>query len=602
MNELSKNKMLPFSKSGNVYIVAEIANAAQGVVEDNYKLIESAKTVGADAVKLQLYKYDELTTPSYSKHDVYKRTFYSFKNRTKFIDYACKLGIDVWVDIFDRWALELAKANIDKITAIKIPPTIILDQELVEAILRLNLPTSIGVGGYEDEDVDFVLSRIQRFDNQILLMYGYQSYPTPEEHCSLARMTYLKDKYGYPLGYADHVDAQSDMALRMPEYALFAGASVIEKHIILDRKPKGLDHYSALEPDEFKMMVKNLRRCAVINGSKKITSTQKDYLEHATRITTVRSVNKGELLSRKDINFRRTDNTDALFPNEIGHLFPAVAVNDLRQDCGITKRDIKKPVCGVVAVCRMHSTRLQSKALLELGGSPVIDQCLTNTLASKISNMTILATSTHPDDQVLQNHTLNGKVKFFRGSETDVAERILEAAKINGLDIIVRVTGDSPLISYDLIDILLLSHLDNGADFSYFKDAPLGVRPEVISVSAIEKLKSLLDTTQYSEYLSLYFKNNPEHFNLNEVLAPEEFRFPQYRLNLDYPEDYELNKAVFNHLSEPGKPISLKKVIDFLRQNPDIAKINSAIQPKYTTGDFAEFINRITTITQKDGD
>jgi len=602
MSKKPKGKILPFSKPGNVYIIAEIANAAQGIVEDNYKLIESAKAVGADAAKLQLYKYDELTTPSYSKHDVYKRTFYSFENRTKFIDYACKLGIDVWIDIFDRWALGLAKANIEKITAIKIPPTIILDYELVEAILKLNLPTSIGVGGYEDKDVDFVLSRIRKFDNQILLMYGYQSYPTPEEHCSLARMKYLQNKYGYPLGFADHVDAQSDMALRIPEYALFAGASVIEKHIILDRKPKGLDHYSALQPEEFKVMVKNLRRCAVINGSKEITATQKDYLEHATRVTAIRSVNKGALLTRQDVNFRRTDNVDAIFPNEINQIFPAVAVNDIFQDSGITKQDIRKPVCGVVAVCRMHSARLQNKALLELGGVPVIDHCLVNTLASKISSMTILATSTHIDDQVLQNHSLNGKVKFFCGSEDDVAERILEAAKINGLDIIVRVTGDSPLISYDLIDILLQSHLDNGADFSYFKDAPLGVRPEVISATAIEKLKSLLDTTQYSEYLSLYFKNNPNYFDLNEVLAPEEFRFPQYRLSLDYPEDYELNKAVFDYLNEPQAPVSLKKVIDFLEQNPDIAKINSDIKPKYTKGVFAEFINRITTIDQEDND
>ena len=585
-----------FSAEGSVYIIAELANAAQGVVEVNFELIAAAKDAGADAVKFQLYKYDELTTPAYPKYEIYKRTFYSLEDRTKFITAAADSGLDVWVDVFDRWGLEVAIANKSKLSAVKIPPTVILDRKLVTGILKLDLPTTIGVGGYEDKDIDFVLGQLAGFDNPILLMYGYQGFPTPLEETSLARIAYLRTKYGYPIGFADHVDAELPAAMTMPEYAFFAGAGVIEKHITLSRADKGLDYYSALQPHEFKQMVDNLRTCAAIRGTTEITSTQKDYLEHATRITTTRPVNKGQFLSLRDIKFRRTDNKHALLPNQVEDYFPAVVRRDIEKDAGLADKDIRKAVAAVIAVCRLHSTRLPDKALLDLAGVNAIHRCLLNTLESKLSTMTVLATSTHPDDDRLQNYTLDGKVRFFRGSENDVAARLLEAAEQNGIDVIVRVTGDSPLISYELIDILLQSHLDTGADFSYFEDAPLGTRPEIITTAAIKKLKSLIDTSEHSEYLSLYFKNNSDVFAINKVNAPEQFQCPQYRLNMDYPEDYEVLKKVFEGLKVTNQAVSLSSAIDFLEANPEVATINADIQPKYKSGEFAEFINKITII------
>jgi N,N'-diacetyllegionaminate synthase len=250
----------------------------------------------------------------------------------------------------------------------------------------------------------------------------------------------------------------------------------------------------------------------------------------------------------------------------------------------------------------MNSKRLPKKALLELNGVPAIERCLLNTLASKYSAMTILATSTEADDVELKKHTLEDKVKFFTGSANDPALRMYDAAKLNGLDYIVRVTGDSPAISYELIDLLIESHIRNKVEFSYYKDAPLGARPEVISTKAIKKLKTLINTDGYSEYLSIYFKNNPEHFKLNEVLVPKKYRFPQYRLNLDYPQDYELLKNIYEELNICAKPLSLTKIIEFFQNHPEKAEINNGIKPKYLDGEFAEFINKITKIKDKTTD
>jgi spore coat polysaccharide biosynthesis protein SpsF (cytidylyltransferase family) len=185
---------------------------------------------------------------------------------------------------------------------------------------------------------------------------------------------------------------------------------------------------------------------------------------------------------------------------------------------------------GTIVACRLQSERLPRKALADIAGVPAIERCLLNALASKRSPKVILATSTHPDDAVLESHTLNGRVRFYRGSEKDLAARFIGAAEKFDIDIIVRVTGDSPLISYELIDLLVDAHIKAGADFSYFRDAPLGTRPEVINKPALIRLKSLISTDEYSEYLSLYFKNNPDFFKLNEVVPPKVYRYPNSRL------------------------------------------------------------------------
>ena len=280
----------------------------------------------------------------------------------------------------------------------------------------------------------------------------------------------------------------------------------------------------------------------------------------------------------------------------MSNYFPAVALRDLDADIGVTKKDVRKAVAGIVVVCRLNSKRLPLKALLNLNGVPVIERCLINSLASRRSVMTILATSTHQDDEKLKNHTLNGRAKFFRGSENDTGTRILEAAELYGIDVIVRVTGDSPLVSYELIDYLLESHFRAGADFSYFKDVPLGLQSEIINRQVIKRLKSLVNLGVYSEYFILCLKNNPEVFQVNEVIPPDEYRFPQYRLNLDYPKDYNVLKMIFEGLNVGREALSFSRVRNFLESNPEVAKINASIKPLYSEGKLGKHLREITKI------
>ena len=581
-----------------MYIIAEIANAAQGVFEDNFKLVSKAQKTGANAVKFQFYKYDALSTPSYSKYEIYKETFYTAGQRSKFVKFAKSLGLDVWVDIFDEWGFEVARKNLSHIDGIKIPPTVSLNYKLVEQILDLKLPILVGVGGLDDDQIDVIVSMVKDHSEEVILMYGYQGFPTNENDTTISRIGYLKKKYGYKMGFADHVDAESDLSVKMPCYAVFAGADVIEKHITLDRRSKGYDYYSSLEVEEFKLMVKELNRCSQILGkSTKITKDQKKYLEHAVRAVINSDKKRGELILNEDIQYKRTGNLNDLLPNEVIKHLPAVAKKDIIRNSGIEEETLKKINIGIVILCRLHSTRLPKKAILKFGNMTAVQRCMKNCLKSKISKNVILATSLEKIDDDLKEEVIDG-VDFFRGSPDNPAKRILNVAKKYSLDYIVRVTGDSPLVSYELLDELIVDHIHKNADYSYISNAPLGLKSEVFNVSAIQKLFDNLETDKYSEYLTLYFKNNPDLFTINAYSIDDKniLKYKDARFNLDYQDDYDMLQRLFEEI-DTEHAVSLKEIFNVLEKKPDIVKINSHIVPKYFSDKkLRDTLNQVTKI------
>ena len=230
---------------------------------------------------------------------------------------------------------------------------------------------------------------------------------------------------------------------------------------------------------------------------------------------------------------------------------------------------------GLVAV-RMKSSRLKKKALLDLGGKPIILQLLQRLRKSNRLDDIILCTSTHSDDNVLLELASENGFKSFAGSEDDVIHRFIYVGEREGADIIVRITGDNPLTDPGLIDIMVESHLNSGADYTRMDNLPIGVTAEVITFKALRRAFELAENTKYSEYMTLYFMENPTIFDLNILQADPGNDRPQYRLTVDYVEDYCLMKAIFTQFIS-SEWFSIKDVIEFLDNNPSIIEINSQI-------------------------
>ena len=99
-------------------------------------------------------------------------------------------------------------------------------------------------------------------------MHGFQGYPTELEDINLKRITGLRERYSLPVGIMDHVAGDSEMALILPLLGIGTGVTVVEKHLTLERSKKGLDYYSALNPDEFTKLVSLIRMTEISLGSR----------------------------------------------------------------------------------------------------------------------------------------------------------------------------------------------------------------------------------------------------------------------------------------------------------------------------------------------
>ncbi len=237
---------------------------------------------------------------------------------------------------------------------------------------------------------------------------------------------------------------------------------------------------------------------------------------------------------------------------------------------------------GVVVAARMKSTRLPRKTILPIHGVSSIERCLENCMKFPHHDAVVLATSTLEDDSVLANHTLKGSVKLWRGDPDDVISRYLGACDEYGIDVVIRVTGDCPVVSPEIAEFLLKSHLASGADFSEASRFAVGTNSQIINVEALRRIIGLVGSAPYSEYMSLYIVNNPEIFDVNIVDLPSHL-VRDYRLTLDYQEDLNMFNALFKKLEELHLDGSLQSVFKVLDENPSLVEMNAAMPLAYKT-------------------
>jgi len=587
----------------STYVIAEIASAHEGNTNLIYRLIKNSSKANADAIKFQIFHPNELAVRSFRYYGLYKRLHFTKKQWSKIIDYSKKNNLDVWVDPYDRWGLDIAKSFIDDITGVKIPPAILSDIKLTRDIMELKCKKLIGVSGFSITQIkkNFKNMDIKQNNdmNEVFILYGFQRFPTKIEDLNLDRMKLMKNKFNIPVGYADHVDGNSQLAKVVPCLAVALGAEIIEKHITIDRSKKGLDYYSSLNPDEFKEMVELIRNTEKAVGSGEITEEEKGYLKDATKIVAKSKIGRGKMISKSEIAYKRSDE-DGLLPYEKNKVIGKIALGKIKEEETIKLENIKKPrICALVAV-RMKSKRLPKKALLDIGGYTAIERVINNLKPSKKIDKIILATSTNKQDNPIEELAKRKSIPFFRGEEDNVIKRFIGAAERFNADIIVRVTGDCPLVSYEITDYLIESHLENGSDYTGIEanTVPVGTFSEVITLSALKKLADSNIDPNYSEYMTYYFRNNPNFFSINISPVPDEiFNRPHYRMTLDHPEDLVFFRKIFEEFKPREKAIPLRKTITFLDKHPEIVSINKDMSLKWRDNEkLIKKLNRITRL------
>ncbi len=233
---------------------------------------------------------------------------------------------------------------------------------------------------------------------------------------------------------------------------------------------------------------------------------------------------------------------------------------------------------GTVIQARMGSSRLPGKVLLPLAGRPVIWHVVTRSRGSRLAGEVALATSTSGGDDALALWAGENAVPVFRGSEDDVLSRIVGAARAFGFDAVARVTADCPLMDPALIDLTVEKFLAVGVDVAcnvVHRTFPRGLDVEVLTLQALERASAAGLTSFHREHVTPFFYEHPELFRILSVEDPAGLNRDDLRICLDTHEDYELLKALLEHL--PAGSFSYRDVITVFERFPDLAGVNAGV-------------------------
>jgi len=227
----------------------------------------------------------------------------------------------------------------------------------------------------------------------------------------------------------------------------------------------------------------------------------------------------------------------------------------------------------ITITVRMKSTRLPKKVLLKIKGKRYIDLMIDRLKLSERASEIVLCTSEYEEDDILIEIAKDNNIKYYRGHPDDVMLRIYNGAKKYNADVILSTTGDNAFTDSVFMDKMIEFFEESNADFVFCEDLPIGIQTYIIRMTtmkdAIEK-KDEIDTEIWGGYL-----NRPKIYRVFQYKVDSPFyKHPEWRLTLDYPEDYELFKLIFDELYHEGEIFSFKEIMMLLNNKPEIMEIN----------------------------
>ena len=234
---------------------------------------------------------------------------------------------------------------------------------------------------------------------------------------------------------------------------------------------------------------------------------------------------------------------------------------------------------GFLITARLKSTRLPKKAVLKVNGKEFIAIMIERLKLCKSLDKIIVATSVHPQDDELCRIALRENVRCFRGSEDDVLERIYLGAKENKIDYLLNLTADCPLIAYDFIGQMVKMYKETDADLITISKLPHGFFFYGIKPKALKKVIEIKKSTN-TEVWGRYFTDSGL-FRVVDMEVPIEFQRANYRLSIDYPDDYRFFKALFKGMGRETHLKPTREIIEFLDKHPDIVGINEHLEKTY---------------------
>ena len=325
-------------------IIAELAQGFEGDLMKAKLLINAAASSGADIAKLQLVYADELATPDYLYYKLFKGLEMPDSSWKELLEYSKELNIELNFDVFGTKSLNLCQKL--GIKGVKLHGTDMTNLGLLNEVSESNINNIyLGAGGSNLDEIELAISILK--NKNVILLLGFQSYPTPNNDNQISRVSYLKkyllNKYkNIEIGFADHPDPNSSLGFALAATAIGAGATIIEKHLTLGKIMKMEDHESALNPDEFDDFTKTIRNCFLALGHTVnsddfgMSDSEKKYRKMIRRhVVSSKNLKKGTILSPTDLILKRSSSN--IFIHDLDLIYNKELLEDVESNTPITE-------------------------------------------------------------------------------------------------------------------------------------------------------------------------------------------------------------------------------------------------------------------------
>ncbi len=331
----------------NIYIIAELSANHNNDYGLAVKTIEAIAQTGADAVKVQTYTADSLSIDvdneyyqkkteglwkGYRLYDLYKEASLPYEWHPKLQKVAQDLGLDFFSSPFDLEGVDfLETLNVPKY---KIASFEITDIPLIEYTASKGKPMIMSTGVATIEDIELAIATCRKAGNDdITILKCTSQYPASIDQANLSTIPDMISRFGVKVGLSDHT-----MGSIVPIVAVSLGATVVEKHFILDRALGGPDSAFSMEPEEFKTMVTSIRQAESALGGVNYSVSEKDKLRRRSLFAT-KDIAAGEVLTKENVRSVRPGH--GLHPKLYYKILGKKALKIIEQGYPITNNDIK---------------------------------------------------------------------------------------------------------------------------------------------------------------------------------------------------------------------------------------------------------------------
>lgn len=300
-------------------IIAEVGVNHNGNFKTALKYIDECKRIGADFVKFQLFKAQEVVTNKAELAEYQKLEFPNYSSQLEMIkhyelsesqfkdlyDYAKQIGIGFLTSVFDLDSASFV--NNLEMPYIKIASGEITNFPLIEILCQKHKNFIISTGMATLQEIRNVIQYVlSKGDKNIFLLHCISEYPSPVYEMNLKAIKTLEKEFNLPVGLSDH-----SMGTHISTAAVALGAVLIEKHITFNKNDKGPDHKASLDIDEFSTLISNIRdiELAIGDGSIGVSSSEeKNRLLVRKSLVAKSDIEIGQVFSRDNLTTKRPGN------------------------------------------------------------------------------------------------------------------------------------------------------------------------------------------------------------------------------------------------------------------------------------------------------